>query len=71
MSSDQYRTQGSCASTKEPVEPASGIDIDEAETKEDEAAELELGEVVESVEKTTAGRKSRKSGKEDAVGVDV
>jgi len=54
-----------------PVEPASGIDIDEAETKEDEAAELELGEVAESVEKTTAGRKSRKSGKADTAEAEV
>ncbi len=55
---------------RNPVEPASGIDIDEAETREDEAAELEQGEIAESAEKITSGRKSRKSAKDDAVSVE-
>lgn len=55
---------------RNPVEPASGIDIDEAETREDEAAVLELGEIAESAEKTTSGRKSRKSAKDDAVSIE-
>jgi len=52
-------------SQRAPIEPASEIDIAEAEISEDEATESELGEVAESVEKTTAGRKPRKSAKED------
>jgi RNAse (barnase) inhibitor barstar len=54
-----------------PIDASSGIDIIEAETKEDEAAELELGETAESAEKTTTGRKPRKSSKEDAVSVEL
>jgi hypothetical protein len=55
---------------REPIEPASGINITEAEIKEDEAAELELGAVVESAEKTTTGKKSRKSAIDDGIDVE-
>lgn len=52
-----------------PSGQASGIDLAEAESHEDEAGEAELG-VVESVEKTSAIKKTRKSAKDDAVGVE-
>lgn len=53
-----------------PIEPSAGIDITEAETNEDEAAKLELGETEENVEKTTTSRKSRKSVKDDVGDLD-
>lgn len=56
-----------------PIEQNTGIDIAEAETGEDrtEPGIEDVTENAEIVEKTTTGRKARKSSKEDAAAVEI